>query len=101
MTGHVKHSDLAGEDVKGRYYYPMSQQSVPFITFEVRSDSMQGSLPAAIRRAVRSVDPNQPVSQIRTMSGMVAASLAPRRFVVVLLAFFAGMALLMAALGLY
>ncbi|HML16822.1 MAG TPA: FtsX-like permease family protein, partial [Bryobacteraceae bacterium] len=41
------------------------------------------------------------ISQLRTMSGMVASSLAPRRFVVAMLAIFAAIALLMAVIGLY
>jgi putative ABC transport system permease protein len=58
-------------------------------------------LTSAIRTAVQAVDPTQAVSQIRTMSDMVSESLAPRRFVVTVLGVFAGMALLMAVLGLY
>jgi hypothetical protein len=74
------------------------------MTFLVRAQGTSGAearLSAAIRQAVQAVDPKQPVAQVRTMSGMVEESLAARRFVVLLLGFFAGMALLMAVLGLY
>jgi putative ABC transport system permease protein len=47
------------------------------------------------------VDPAQPVHDLMTMDERLGASLAPRRFAVTLLGFFAGIALLMAALGLY
>jgi len=47
------------------------------------------------------VDPNQPVHRLKTMDDMVQNSLAPRRFAVRLLGFFALVALFMAALGLY
>jgi putative ABC transport system permease protein len=50
---------------------------------------------------VREVDPNQPVHRLKTMQDMVDSSLAPRKFVVRLLGFFALVALFMAALGLY
>jgi putative ABC transport system permease protein len=54
-----------------------------------------------IRDAVLAVDPTQPVSNVKTLSDMVQSSLASRRFVVTLLGVFAGIALLMAVLGLY
>jgi predicted permease len=101
VVGHVKASDLAGEDVKGRYYFSLLQRPVPLATFVVRSPSDPARLANGIRAAVQGVDPAEPVSDVRTMSDTVAASLAPRRFVVSLLGVFAGLALLMAALGLY
>ena len=101
VVGHVKHSDLAGEDVKGKYYFAVLQMPVPFMTFLMRTPSDPGRLSAALRDAVRAVDPTQPVSQIRLMTDMVNNSLAPRRFVVTVLGVFAAMALLMAVIGLY
>jgi predicted permease len=101
IVGHVKHSDLAGEDVKGKYYYPVYQMAMPFMTFLMRAPSDPARLSTALRDAVRAVDPTQPVSQVRLMTGMVNSSLAPRRFVVTVLGVFAAMALLMAVIGLY
>ena len=101
VVSHVKHADLAGEDVKGKYYFPMFQMAVPFMSFVVRAPSAPGRLSTALGDAVRSVDPTQPVSQIRLMSEMVNNSLAPRRFVVTVLGVFAAMALLMAVIGIY
>jgi predicted permease len=101
VVGHVKHSDLAGEDVKGKYYYPIFQSAMPFMSFVMRAPSDPGRLSQAMRDAVRSVDPTQPISQIKLMTRMVNNSLAPRRFVVTVLGVFAGMALLMAVIGLY
>jgi predicted permease len=101
VVGHVKHSDLSGEDVKGKYYFPMFQVPVPFMSFVMRSPTDAGRLSTAMRDAVRAVDPTQPVSQIQLMSEMVNSSLAPRRFVVTVLGVFAAMALGMALIGLY
>jgi predicted permease len=101
VVGHAKQSDLAGDTVKGKYYMPTFQQSFPITSFIVRTQSDPAVLTAPIRAAVQAVDPSQAVSQIRTMSEMVSESLAPRRFVVTLLGIFAGMALLMAVIGLY
>jgi len=101
VVGHVRNAELGGEDVKGKYYFPLDQVSPPFATFVVRTPSDPARLAAGIRDAVRSVDPTQPVSQVKLLPDMVDSSLAPRRFVVTVLGVFAGMALLMAVIGLY
>jgi predicted permease len=101
IVGHVKHSELAGEDIKGKYYFPIDQVPPPMITFVVRTPADPARLAAGMRDAVRAVDPTQPLSQVRLLNDMVGSSLAPRRFVVTVLAVFAGMALLMAVIGLY
>jgi predicted permease len=101
VIAHVKNAELGGEDVKGRYYFPLYQVPPPFATFVVRTPSDPARLAAGIRDAVRSVDSTQPVSDVRLLSEMVNSSLAPRRFVVTVLGVFAGMALLMAVIGLY
>jgi predicted permease len=101
VAGHVKHSDLAGDDVKGKYYFPTDQVALPLAAFLLRSPSDPGRLSTALRDAVRAVDPTQAVAQIRVMTDMVNSSLAPRRFVVTVLGVFAGMAMLMAVIGLY
>jgi predicted permease len=102
VVGHVKHSDLSGDTAKGRYYYSLAQVPVPMATFLVRTSAGDpAGLGAGIRAAVQATDAALPVSNIKTLPDMVTASLTPRRFVVVLLSVFAGLALLMAVLGLY
>jgi putative ABC transport system permease protein len=101
VVGHVKNADLGGEDVKGKYYFPLYQVPPPMATFVVRTPSDPARLATGIRDAVRTVDSTQPVSQVRLLPEMVNSSLAPRRFVVTVLGVFAGMALLMAVIGLY
>jgi predicted permease len=101
IVGHAKQSDLAGDVVKGKYYFPLYQQPIPIATFVVRSQSDPARLGTAIRDAVLAVNPTLAVSNIKTLSDMVGNSLGARRFVVTLLGIFAGMALLMAVLGLY
>ena len=70
-------------------------------TFLIRSQSDPARLAGAMKDAVRAVDPGLAVARIKVMSDLVSASLAPRRFVVTLLGIFAGLALLMAVIGLY
>jgi predicted permease len=103
VVGHTKNSDLAGDVVKGRYYYPLLQQSFsfPLTTFVARTDASPALLAGPLRETVRAVDPSLAVSQIKLVSDLVSASLAPRRFVVTLLGIFASLALLMAVIGLY
>ena len=59
------------------------------------------SLPDSVRGAVRSADPDDVVSNIQPMDEIVAGTLADRRFLLALLGTFAGIALLLAAVGIY
>jgi putative ABC transport system permease protein len=59
------------------------------------------ALTTAVQREFRSVDPEAPASNVRTMDQFLAASVAARRFNLLLLTVFAGVALLLAAAGLY
>ena len=56
---------------------------------------------AAVQRAVRAVDPTQPVVNVRAMDDVVAGWLAPRRFIGHLLNVFTALALLLATIGVY
>jgi putative ABC transport system permease protein len=67
----------------------------------VRTASDPLSLAGAITEAVHRFDPNLPVTQITTMDALLADSVSPRRFSSVLVAIFAGLALLLAAIGIY
>jgi putative ABC transport system permease protein len=59
------------------------------------------SLANAFRSAVHELDSNQPIVKVRTMEENVAASIAQPRFRTLLLALFAGVALFLAAIGIY
>ena len=71
------------------------------LAWVVRTTGAPGTAVALVRAAVRSVDRDQPLSNIRTMESVLNASLGQRRFHTVLLGMFAGLALLLAAVGLY
>jgi predicted permease len=101
VVGHTKKSDLAGDVVKGKYYYSLLQQPVPLASFLIRSQSDPSRLAGGMKDAVRAVDPGLAVARIKVMSDLVSSSLASRRFVVTLLGIFAGLALVMAVIGLY
>ena len=90
-------NDLS-EQSKGTFYLPSYYSSS---TLVVRTSRDPRTLTAAVRDQVLSVDPNQPVYDIKTMEQRVAATLETRRFAVVLLGVFGALALLLAAIGLY
>jgi putative ABC transport system permease protein len=59
------------------------------------------SLVPAVKREIESIDPDQPVSQVSTMEKNIGASLAARRLTMMLLGAFAGLALVLASVGIY
>jgi putative ABC transport system permease protein len=67
----------------------------------VKTDVEPASLAAAVRKAVWEIDKDQPVSNIKTMDEILADSIARQRFSMLLLGVFAGVALLLAAVGIY
>ncbi len=101
VVGHVYHSALAGDTGKGVCYYPTFQQAIPIAFLIAKTTRDPGSLVGAIREAVRSVDPSQPVYDLKSMEQRVGNSLGPQRFGVTMVTVFAGVALLMAAMGLF
>ena len=67
----------------------------------VRTDSDPAAMAASIRNAVRAIDPIQPVARVATMEEILAGAIAQPRFNTLLLTLFAGIALLLAAIGIY
>ncbi len=111
----VRHSQVVGEESssegtegsgKGVYYYPLNQipmyQSGASSVFLIaRSAEKSAAVVTAIREAVRAVDPNQPISDVKTMDERIALSLGPRRSAVALLSVFSIAAIALAAIGLF
>jgi len=93
--------DATGREPFPEIFAPYAQYPSFFMSFVLRSSASVDSLAPAIRKIVQSVDKNQPVSQILTMDELFAKSVAPRRFRVLLLGFFALIALLLALIGIY
>jgi predicted permease len=93
--------DSLEESPRETMYLPLTQQQVPFVSLAVRSASAPETLAPSVVRSVRAVDPDQPVTDIRTMPEVVSESLTQRRFTLMLIAAFAGVALVLAAVGIY
>ena len=102
IVKHAKSSSLESDTTEGFYYLPIAQSPETTAALAVRTTvSNPAVLTGAIQSAIRAVDPNQPVYDMKTMEQWVNDSMISRRFLVVLLSIFAGLALLLAALGLY
>ena len=77
------------------------QQPFWHMTLIVRSSSTPVSLAAAVRSKVQEVDRNQPVYDVSTMEERFSRAVAPQRFDALVMAIFAGMAVILAAVGVY
>ena len=82
-------------------YLPETQNPSRIMRLVVRSGGDPAQLTSAVRHAVETVDPNQPVTDVKTMDEYLEAALARRRLNMTLLAFFAVVAALLAAIGIY
>jgi len=99
---------LADVHEEGSALTPMPQMYVPHAQFpvlrmalEVRSAMEPSALISAIRGELRAMNPDLPVYSIKTMVDLVDESVAPRRFALALIGLFAGLALLVASIGIY
>jgi predicted permease len=101
VAAHVMQSALAGDSGKGVCYYPMLQQPLQQAFLIVKTRTDPAKLASGIEGAVASVDSGQPVADLKTMEQYVAGSLGPQRIAASLLEIFSGLALFLAALGLY
>ncbi|HEX2225405.1 MAG TPA: ABC transporter permease [Thermoanaerobaculia bacterium] len=100
IVGNVRHSGLHVQ-ARPQLYVPQVQRSSSIMAIAVRTERDPEALIPAARAAVRAVDPDQPISVIRTMDEVVSASVAGRRFNMVLLGVLAALALVLSAVGIY
>jgi len=98
-------SDTVGSDLQQapapEAFMPFLQSPSFAINFILRTSSAPDTFASSVRAAVESVDKNQPLSQLATMDGIVAKSIAPQRFRMLLLGLFALLALVLATIGTY
>jgi predicted permease len=101
VVGDVKHSGLDAE-AEAEYYLPYQQATLPFMTLVVRgTNDKPAALATGARAAVAQLDKDLPLTDIKPMSDWLAASVAPRRFNMLLLGGFALLALCLATVGIY
>ena len=103
VVGDVRQTGLYGEQL-AELYVPYAQERRSWMSprdLVVRTRGDTGLLAGAVREAVWAVDKDQPVSNIRTMDQVLAATVSRERFQMLLLTLFATLALVLACVGLY
>jgi predicted permease len=100
VVGDVRFQDLTAAP-RPTTYWPHPQLAYASMTLTVRTAGDPQTFAPAIERTIRELDKDQPVSDVRTMTQWVAKSLAQARFSSTVLAIFAALALLLAAIGIY
>jgi len=109
IVGDVKLLGMDAAASSATIYLPTSQLSTPSLgewhsspmQLAIRAQSQPTSLVSAVTNAIHSIDSDQPVADVMTMDDLVDTSLSQRRFSMLLLAAFAVLALLLAAVGIY
>jgi putative ABC transport system permease protein len=102
VVGDVKITGL-DEEIRPVLYYPFRQNVDGFSTLVVRTNSDPTALTNAVRGEIRSLDPDAAIVNVKTMEGMISETQASfiRRFPALLIGIFAGVALLLASIGIY
>ena len=100
VVGTVKHYGLTDKE-QAQMYEPFAQMPSPAMNFVLKTALDPAALTASVRHEIKAVDPEQPVSATMPLAQMVANSTALPRIQSILLGVFAGIALVLAAVGLY
>jgi len=101
VVGTVNTIDLGAPVTKERLYYPMTQIPLASMAIAVKTGLEEHRLIGQLRSAVASVDPEQPMADVRTMDEWMSRSLESRRSPTLLLALFGTVALMLSAVGIY
>jgi predicted lysophospholipase L1 biosynthesis ABC-type transport system permease subunit len=97
--------DVHEETVEGgtgsQIYYPAMQQGPSGAQLVIRTSLPPATLATSVLRALRELNPKQPSAEFRPIQTIVDRAVSPRHFFMLLVAAFAGLGLLLAALGIY
>ena len=99
IVGDVKQRNLIEASTPTVYFY--TREPYGRATFAIRTSVPPATLAQPAVAAIRAIDPEQPVGDIRTMVQVLDGELTSQRFSALLLGVFAGVALLLAAVGIY
>ena len=100
VVGDARHTGLDSPP-RAQVYVHQRHDPSEQMALVIRTSGAPLALAAAVRAAVSLIDPNQPVSRIASMEQIVAASVAERRFHMLVVAAFAGLAAVLSLVGLY
>jgi putative ABC transport system permease protein len=103
VVGVAAHTKNYGVDQPSRVetYVPYAQRPMSGGVVVLRTTVDPMSLAPALQTAIHSLDKDVPVAQVRALGGIIEEGVAPRRLSAMLLSVFAGLALLLAAVGIY
>ena len=101
VVGRVKMDGLSQDSRRVQGYFPHAQLSFGGMAVIIKASGDPTQLIASAREQVKAMDPEQPIYNIRTMQDIRAESVAPERLNLTLLSIFAGIALVLAIVGLY
>ena len=111
VVGHVRHWGLAGDDqanVRAQFYYPFAQLPDSLLrsfsslfSVAVRTSIAPLNVVEPLRREVRGASGDQALYEVRTLEQLASGTLARQRFLALLFGIFAGLALLLACIGIY
>jgi predicted permease len=97
----IRISSLEEDTSDGMRYYPFAQGSDFMATFLVRTDGAPIAMASTLNEAVTLTNASQAVASVTSLETLVSDSLAGRRLIVWMLAAFAGLALMLAMIGIY
>jgi putative ABC transport system permease protein len=100
VVRHVRYRTLE-EPSRVQVYVPHAQLPLTGMSLAIKANLDPRALSNAVQREVIAVDPEQPVWAVRTMDELMATSVMRRQLVMSLLTLFAGIALMLAAVGIY
>ncbi len=95
------HQDIDSSAWPESVYVPFAQNPLPSAMLAIRTVGDPLRLTRAVREQVRTLDRDQPIAAVQTMEDLVDAQVGQRRFLGILLGSFAGVALLLAVIGIY
>jgi putative ABC transport system permease protein len=101
VVGRVKMEGLSQDSNRVQGYFPFAQVPNNDMTVVLKASGDPNQLIAAVRLQVKALDPDQPIYSVRTMYEIRAESVAPERLNLTLLSIFAGIALVLAIVGIY
>lgn len=109
VVGDVKLDGLDQAELNSAIYEPLAQISAPpngewrsfGLDVVLRTTTPPATLVSAVTNSVHAIDPQQAVAHVMTLDQLTAESISPQRFNMLLLATFAGLALVLAAIGVY
>jgi predicted permease len=101
VVGAVKQAELTENQAQGAVYFPYSHRPDGNIFVAVRTGVLPEALAPTLQNVVRGIDPEIPVNDLRSMGTRISDSLVARRSSALLIGLFAGVALLLTAIGTY